>query len=134
MGIVHSSCTIMLLAPPEATLLFYRHVIKSTFQRFALSSKGRLKIVLCQSQSLHDIRVARSWGFVWRSLRRFLIFWIFTRSEFCCRGLSKAGKSTALVVAGSVIGFAREKDLPNFRTTDTALGELPASFNDMVVP
>ena len=49
-------------------------------------------------------------------------------------GPSKAGKSTALVAAGSVIGFAREKELPNFRTTDPALGELPASFNDMVVP
>lgn len=49
-------------------------------------------------------------------------------------GHSKAGKSTALVVAASVIGFASEKDLPNFRTTDTGLGELPSSFNDMLVP
>ena len=48
-------------------------------------------------------------------------------------GPSKAAKSTALVVAGSVIGIAREKDLSNFRTTDTAFGELPAAFNDMVM-
>jgi putative DNA primase/helicase len=48
--------------------------------------------------------------------------------------LSKTGKSTALVVVGSVIGFACEQDLPNFRTTDPALGELPAAFNDMVMP
>ena len=134
MGIVHSSCTIMLLAPLGATLLFYRHVISRLISGLHLVARAASKIGLSQSQSLHDIRVARSWGFVWRSLRRFLIFWIFTHSEFCCRGTSKAGKSTALVVAGSVIGFAREKDLPNFRTTDTALGELPASFNDMVVP
>ena len=49
-------------------------------------------------------------------------------------GPSKAAKSTALVITGSVIGFSREKDLPNFRTTDTAFGELPAAFNDMVMP
>jgi hypothetical protein len=47
-------------------------------------------------------------------------------------GPSKAAKSTALVAAGSVIGIAREEDLPNFRTTDAALGELPATFNDLV--
>jgi putative DNA primase/helicase len=47
---------------------------------------------------------------------------------------SKAGKSTALVVAGSVIGFAGEEHLPNFRTTDAGFGELPAAFNDMVMP
>ena len=47
---------------------------------------------------------------------------------------SKAAKSTGLVVVGSVIGITGEEDLPNFRTTDTALGELPAAFNDMVMP
>jgi putative DNA primase/helicase len=49
-------------------------------------------------------------------------------------GSSKTGKSTALVVAGSVIGIAREERLPNFRTTDAALGELPTAFNDMLMP
>ena len=49
-------------------------------------------------------------------------------------GLGKAGKSTLLLVAGSVIGFASEPDLPNFRSTDAALGEIPASFNDMLCP
>ncbi len=49
-------------------------------------------------------------------------------------GPGKAGKSTLLVVAGSVVGFASEQDLPNFRTTDTALGEIPASFSDMLLP
>ena len=32
-----------------------------------------------------------------------------------------------------MIGIAGEKDLSNFRTTDTAFGELPAAFNDMVM-
>lgn len=49
-------------------------------------------------------------------------------------GPSKAGKSTVLVGAGSVIGFAREEDLPNFRSTDAALSEMPSSFNDMLMP
>ena len=49
-------------------------------------------------------------------------------------GPSKAGKSTALVVAGSVSGIAREEDLPNFRTTDAAFGEIPAAFNNTLLP
>jgi Domain of unknown function (DUF927) len=49
-------------------------------------------------------------------------------------GPGKAGKSTLLIVAGSVNGFGTERDLPNFRSTDTALGEIPASFNDMLLP
>ena len=31
------------------------------------------------------------------------------------------------------MGLLGEKELPNFRTTDTAFGELPAAFNDMVM-
>jgi hypothetical protein len=49
-------------------------------------------------------------------------------------GPGKAGKSTMLVAAASVGGYGREKDLPNFRTTDTALGEIPAAFNDSLMP
>lgn len=49
-------------------------------------------------------------------------------------GPSKAGKSTAVLVAGSVIGIGQEENLPNFRTTDPALGELPATFNNMLMP
>ena len=49
-------------------------------------------------------------------------------------GPAKGGKSTTLVVAGSVSGFAREEDLPNFRSTDAALGEIPAMFNDSMLP
>jgi hypothetical protein len=49
-------------------------------------------------------------------------------------GPGKVGKSTMLVVAGSGTGFGSEQDLPNFRTTDAALGEIPASFNDMLLP
>jgi putative DNA primase/helicase len=49
-------------------------------------------------------------------------------------GPGKAGKSTLLVVAGSVNGFGSEDNLPNFRTTDAAFGEIPASFNDMLLP
>jgi hypothetical protein len=49
-------------------------------------------------------------------------------------GPSKGGKSTALVVAASVMGIGREEDLPNFRTTDLALGEIPTAFNDTLMP
>jgi hypothetical protein len=49
-------------------------------------------------------------------------------------GPSKVGKSTLTLAAGSAIGFGTESALPNFRSTDAALGELPAQFNDHVVP
>jgi len=49
-------------------------------------------------------------------------------------GPGKAGKSTMLLVAGSVSGFGSERDLPNFRSTDAAFGEIPVSFNDMLMP
>jgi putative DNA primase/helicase len=49
-------------------------------------------------------------------------------------GPSKMGKSTVTVATGSVIGLATEEDLPNFRTTDPAFGELPREFNDSVMP
>jgi hypothetical protein len=49
-------------------------------------------------------------------------------------GPSKSGKSTVLVVSGSVIGISAERCLPNFRATDAALGELPSDFNDMIFP
>lgn len=49
-------------------------------------------------------------------------------------GKSRAGKSTALLAGASVTGFRQEGDLPNFRGTDVALEEMPASFNDMFLP
>ena len=49
-------------------------------------------------------------------------------------GPSKSGKSTVLVVSGSVIGISAERCLPNFRATDAALSELPSDFNDMIFP
>jgi putative DNA primase/helicase len=49
-------------------------------------------------------------------------------------GRGKAGKSTMLLAAASIIGYRREQDLPNFRATDTALGEIPAAFNDSLMP
>jgi hypothetical protein len=49
-------------------------------------------------------------------------------------GLSKIGKSTLTLAAGSVIGFSAEDDLPNFRGSDAGLGELPRDFNDHVLP
>jgi putative DNA primase/helicase len=49
-------------------------------------------------------------------------------------GPGKAGKSTMLLAAASIIGYRRERDLPNFRATDTALGEIPAAFNDSLMP
>jgi hypothetical protein len=49
-------------------------------------------------------------------------------------GPSKVGKSTLTLAAGSAIGFKSENSLPNFRSTDAALGELPGQFNDHMVP
>jgi hypothetical protein len=49
-------------------------------------------------------------------------------------GPPKIGKSTALLAGASVIGFHRERDLPNFRVTDAALGEIPAEHNDSMLP
>jgi putative DNA primase/helicase len=49
-------------------------------------------------------------------------------------GSSKLGKSTMLLAAASVIGIGSEDDLPNFKTTDAALAELPAEFNDSLLP
>lgn len=49
-------------------------------------------------------------------------------------GPPKTAKSTGLLAAASVSGFARESDLPNFRATDTALGELAENFNDCLLP
>jgi putative DNA primase/helicase len=49
-------------------------------------------------------------------------------------GPGKAGKSTMLVSAASVGGYGREEDLPNFRATDAAFGEIPAAFNDSLLP
>ena len=49
-------------------------------------------------------------------------------------GPGKAGKSTMLLAAGSVTGYSRERDLPNFRATDAGFGEIPAAFNDSFLP
>jgi putative DNA primase/helicase len=49
-------------------------------------------------------------------------------------GAPKSAKSTALLAASSAYGYGREKDLPNFRTTDAAFGEIPAAFNHMMLP
>jgi putative DNA primase/helicase len=49
-------------------------------------------------------------------------------------GPGKAGKSTMLLAAASLSGYGGEQDLPNFRATDTAFGEIPAAFNDSLLP
>ena len=49
-------------------------------------------------------------------------------------GPAKVAKSTLLVAAASVIGIGQEKDLSNFKTTPAAFGELPALFNDSLLP
>jgi putative DNA primase/helicase len=49
-------------------------------------------------------------------------------------GRGKAGKSTILLAGASVIGYGLEDDLPNFRATDAAFGELPAAFNHSLAP
>ncbi len=49
-------------------------------------------------------------------------------------GPGKSGKSTMLLAAGSVVGYGSEQDLPNFRTTDAAFGEIPLASNDSLLP
>jgi len=49
-------------------------------------------------------------------------------------GPSKTGKSTALIVAGSVIGISREGQLPNFNATDASLFEVARLCNDLPMP
>jgi hypothetical protein len=49
-------------------------------------------------------------------------------------GPGKSAKSTMLLAAGSVLGYGSERDLPNFRTTDPAFGEIPVDFNDSLLP
>jgi hypothetical protein len=49
-------------------------------------------------------------------------------------GASKIGKSTLTLAGGSAQGFGTENALPNFRSTDAALSELPGQFNDHVLP
>jgi putative DNA primase/helicase len=49
-------------------------------------------------------------------------------------GPGKSGKSTMLLAAGSVVGYGSEQDLPNFRTTDPAFGEIPVASNDSLLP
>ena len=49
-------------------------------------------------------------------------------------GPAKTSRSTGLVAAASTLGFGHESDLPNFRATDAALGELPYEFNDCLFP
>jgi uncharacterized protein (DUF927 family) len=48
--------------------------------------------------------------------------------------LSTVGKSTVTLAAGSVVGFGTAGDLPTFRATNTALGELFQEFNDSLLP
>jgi putative DNA primase/helicase len=103
-------------------------------QRFALSSNGRHKDWITSVAKPARYSSCTVLGICMALAAPLVDLLDFHSFGILLSGPSKAGKSTALVVAGSVIGFAREKELPNFRTTDTALGELPASFNDMLVP
>jgi putative DNA primase/helicase len=49
-------------------------------------------------------------------------------------GISKAGKSTALLSAASFGGIGNENYLPNFRSTAPARGQLCCAFNDQILP
>ncbi|MBX3535103.1 MAG: DUF927 domain-containing protein [Xanthobacteraceae bacterium] len=49
-------------------------------------------------------------------------------------GNSKRGKSTATLVCSSALGIFDELDLPTFNSTDAALDQLPACFNDLPTP
>jgi 5-methylcytosine-specific restriction endonuclease McrA len=49
-------------------------------------------------------------------------------------GVSKAGKTSALLAAASVGGIGIEGRMPNFRSTAAARGELGCAFNDQLLP
>lgn len=49
-------------------------------------------------------------------------------------GKSKRGKSTATLVCSSALGIFDEADLPSFNSTEAALDQLPACFNDLPTP
>jgi putative DNA primase/helicase len=55
-------------------------------------------------------------------------------SGYLLCGKSKIGKSTVLVVSGSVMGLGREEDLPNFTRTDAAFDDLRPVFDDSLIP
>lgn len=48
-------------------------------------------------------------------------------------GLSKVGKTTALLVATSVVGIGQERDLPNWNATSGAFLETARTFNDLLL-
>ncbi len=48
-------------------------------------------------------------------------------------GLSKVGKTTALLAATSVIGIGQERDLPNWNATSSAFLETARTFNDLLL-
>lgn len=49
-------------------------------------------------------------------------------------GISKAGKTSALLAGASVGGIGVENRMPNFRSTTAARGELSCAFNDQMLP
>lgn len=61
---------------------------------------------------------------------------ILGRSSFLLNvfGASKSGKTTALLLAGAIIGLREENALPNWNSTDAGLLQLFRIFNDSIVP
>jgi putative DNA primase/helicase len=102
-------------------------------QRFKLSRKGSHKDWVRSVAEPARCSSCMVLGICMALAAPLLDFLDFPSFGILLSGSPKSGKSTALVAAGSVIGFAGERDLPNFRVTDPALGELPAAFNDMVM-
>ncbi|MGA4551468.1 DUF927 domain-containing protein [Methylorubrum aminovorans] len=49
-------------------------------------------------------------------------------------GPPKPGKSTAQVVAGSIVGLRNEEALPNFKATNAALDQIAIQCNDALLP
>jgi hypothetical protein len=103
-------------------------------QRFELSRKGSHKEWLKSVAEPAQYSSCMVLGICMALAAPLLDFMDFHSFGILLADQSKAAKSTGLVVVGSVIGITGEEELPNFRTTDTALGELPAAFNDMVMP
>ena len=56
------------------------------------------------------------------------------RSGSSSMGLAKPARARCYSLPASVGGYGREQDLPNFRATDPAFGEIPAAFNDSLLP
>jgi uncharacterized protein (DUF927 family) len=95
---------------------------QNNYQRFELTKKGSHKNWVRSVAEPARYSSSMVLGICMALAAPLIDFLNFHPFGILLSAISKAGKSTNLVVAGSVIGIAREEHLPNFRTTDPARG------------